>query len=209
MNTTKWAALLCAVLTLGILSGCGGEAPASRPAPEQPPVQTSEPSPEPSPEEAGSASDLGSLTSFNAVTLDGGSFTQDDIAACDVTVINFWSMTCAPCVMEMPDLAAFASALPDNVQLITVCLGGSEDSVKSVLSSAGFEGVTLIGGDGDLLELCRNIMYTPTTVFVNSAGELVGDEIIGRQPDLAEGYTEAINRVLSADGKAEISVEIE
>ena len=210
MNTKKWSALLGAVLALGILAGCGGEAPPT-PPPAQSAAQTPEPAPEPTPDETGSASALGSLTSFTAGTLDGGSFTQDDIAAMDVTVINFWALTCAPCVQEMPDLAAFAAALPDNVQLITVCLDGigNEDTVSSILNYSGFDGVTLISGDGDLQSLCGNLMYTPTTVFVNSDGELVGDELIGRQQDLAGSYTAAINKVLSAEGKAEISVEIE
>ena len=35
----------------------------------------------------------------------------------DVTVINFWALSCGPCIVEMPDLAEFAGALPDNVQL--------------------------------------------------------------------------------------------
>ena len=62
------------------------------------------------------------LNKFQAAALDGSEFTQDDFADRDVTVINFWALTCGPCIAEMPDLAAFAGALPDNVQVITVCL---------------------------------------------------------------------------------------
>lgn len=42
----------------------------------------------------GTASEFGSLQSFSADTLDGGTFTQKDIAAKDITVINFWSLMC-------------------------------------------------------------------------------------------------------------------
>lgn len=87
------ALLLAAVLTAGIPAGCASSA------------------------SSGSERRLGS---FQAVTLDGGTFTQADIAGKDVTIINFWGTFCAPCIAEMPDLAAFAKALPDNVQLITV-----------------------------------------------------------------------------------------
>lgn len=59
-----------------------------------------------------------SLKTFTAKTLDGGTFTQEDIAAKDVTVINFWSLMCGPCVAEMPDIAAFSKALPDNVRMV-------------------------------------------------------------------------------------------
>ena len=40
------------------------------------------------------------LKTFTAKTLGGGTFTQEDIAAKDVTVINFWSLLCGYCVDE-------------------------------------------------------------------------------------------------------------
>lgn len=160
-------------------------------------------------EDSGTAAALGALASFSADTLDGGTFTQDDIQEKDVTVINFWSLTCGPCIAEMPDLAAFAAALPDNVQVITVCLdgAGNETYAGTVLEEAGFVGVTLISGDGDLQTLCGNLMYTPTTVFVDAEGNLVGDAVIGRQADLAETFLEAVNQVLTAGGKEAVSLE--
>lgn len=186
---------LGAILTLGLLVGCGGEAPSQ---PEDAPPEDSQ----------STAASLGTLASFEAGTLDGGLFTQDDIAAKDVTVLNFWALSCGPCIAEMPDLAEFAGALPDNVQLVTVCLdgAGSEETAKSVLKEAGFEGVTLISGSGDLLDLSRNLIYTPTTVFVDSEG-LVVDAIVGGQEDLSGTFLAAVNNVLKAGGKAEISFE--
>ncbi|MCI9001835.1 MAG: TlpA family protein disulfide reductase [Oscillibacter sp.] len=205
-NKTMLALLLCAVLSIGLLTtGCSGktEAPsAQEPEADAPPVQDSE-------EKAGTASALGSLHSFSADTLDGGVFTQDDIAAKDVTVMNFWALSCGPCIVEMPDLAAFAGALPDNAQVVTVCLdgNGNEDTAREVLQEAGFEGVTLITGSEDLLELSQNLMYTPTTIFVDSDGNLVGDAIIGGQENLSATFLDAVNVVLQAGGKAEISLE--
>lgn len=43
---------------------------------------------------------------------------------------------------------------------------------------------------------------------MNSEGEIVGEKIEGRRPDLAEVYTAAVNKVLKEAGKAEISVEV-
>ena len=149
------------------------------------------------------------MKSFSAGTLDGGTFTQDDIAAKDVTAINFWSLTCGPCIIEMPDLAAFAAALPENVQLVTVCLDGlgNEETAKSILEESGFTGVTLISGDGDLAALCGNLMYTPTTIFADAGGSLIGDAVIGGQEDLSGTFLAAVNKVLVESGKAEISLE--
>lgn len=180
MKTKKLLSLLLAILlTIPLLSACS--------------------------EEDGSLN----FTSFSAATLDGGSFTQDDIAAKDVTVINFWGTFCGPCISEMPDLAAFEKALPDNVQLITVCLDaqGNEETAKTLLAQAGFEGITLTGGDEKFQKICRPVTAVPVTVFVDSKGKQVGGKILGAQPDLFQVYQESINEVLKKGGKAEISLE--
>ena len=44
------------------------------------------------------------------------------------------------------------------------------------------------------------------TLLADSAGNLAGDAIIGAQEDLEAVYLEAVNAVLAADGKAEISL---
>lgn len=201
------AMTLSAILALGVLAGCGGGN-----APEQP-ADTAQPENTAQSEDAAqdgqdAGTGLGTLASFTAGTLDGGTFTQDDIMAKDVTVINFWALSCGPCIVEMPDLAEFAGALPDNVQLVTVCLdgNGNEDTAREVLEKAGFEGVTLISGSGDLLDLSRNLMYTPTTVFVDGEG-MVADAVIGGQEDLSGTFLAAVNAVLEGSGKAEISLE--
>lgn len=146
------------------------------------------------------------LKSFNAETLDGLDYTQEDLAKKDVTVFHFWALTCAPCIREMPDIAEFAKSLPENVQLITVCLDGGYDQegAKSVLKEAGYEGLTLLSGDGDFQKLCYEIQYTPTTIVVDKDGNMIGEEIIGAQENLTRVYTDAINEALSSMGKAEL-----
>lgn len=187
MNMKKMIAPLFAlILAMAVLAGC-----ASDPAP-------SEDAP---------------LSSFTADTLDGGSFTQDGIKSKDVTVINFWGTFCPPCIAEMPDLASYAKALPDNVQLITVCLDAvdaeSMEKARAILDAAGYEGVTLLPGDDpDFLSLCQSIQAVPTTIFVDSSGKIADNPIVGGQVDLEEltkNYTGKVNEVLTASGKAEIS----
>lgn len=204
MNAEKRILLLLGTALLLLLAGCGGKS-----VPSESPAEETQSSQAPAEEEKDGAAALGSLAAFSAGTLDGGTFTQDDIAAKDVTVLNFWALTCPPCIAEIPEIAAFEQALPDNVAMVTVCLDGygNEDSVNEVLEQAGFEGVTLISGDGDLLDLAGNLMYTPTTVLADSGGTLVGEAIIGGQADLAAAYLEAVNQALTAGGKDEISLE--
>lgn len=199
-----FALLFFAVLTISLLAaGCSGE--------KDPAAVTDSHAQNGDSGSAltGTAAELGSLESFTAKTLDGGSLTQEDIAAKDVTIINFWSLMCGPCIAEMPALAAFEKALPDNVRLVTVCLDGegNEEAAESILKEAGYEGVTLLSGTGDFGGVCENIQYTPTTVIADPAGNLVGDAIIGGQEDLSGTFLAAVNAVLRASGKEEIALE--
>lgn len=186
----KGICLLCTLLLFALLTACG-EAPA----------QTSEREP----------ADQAAVTlpDFTADTLDGGSFSLADVQAKDVTVINFWALTCGPCIDEMPDLAAFANTLPDNVQLITVCLDGltGKTEAQKVMETAGFPGATLFRGNDAYRALCSSVVYTPTTIFVDRQGQISGSAIIGRQQDLTGTYTTAINQALEAQGKEGISLD--
>lgn len=150
------------------------------------------------------------LKTFTAKTLDGGTFTQEDIAAKDVTVINFWSLLCGYCIDELPDIAKYAATLPDNVQVITVCLGLDGEmeieAAKSTLQDTGFTGVTLMEGDGDFSTVCDEVQYTPTTIFVDRDGNTVGDAITTAMgaDQMAEAYTQHINEVLKTMGQPEL-----
>lgn len=147
------------------------------------------------------------LKSFEAEMLDGGIFTQENLAKKDITVLNFWALTCGPCISEMPDLAEFEKTMPDNVQVLTVCLDGRGDKARTeeILVAAGFEGGTLISGNGDFLKIAGAIQYTPTTLIVDADGNIVGDAIIGGQENLEKVFTEAVNQALKKMGKAQIA----
>ncbi len=186
--------LLTALFTAVLLSGCGGQKKGEVSEDKDREVRQESENP------------MGSLASFEAGTLEGELFTQEDLGEKDVTVINFWSLTCGPCLAEMPDIAEFAQNLPDNVQMITVCLDGSLDpeETKRVLEEAGFGGVTLISGNGDLAKVCAAVQFTPTTILADAEGNILGEAIIGMQKSLEEVYTEAVNAALEDMGKEKI-----
>lgn len=211
-HTTKLLALL---LTLGLLlTACADQSnqpsqpdDQSAPAADSAGNTDSTDSAADSDSSGGEAGEEPGLRSFSAATLDGGSFSPEDIAAKDVTVINFWALSCAPCIAEMPDLAAFAAALPENVGVATVCLDGygDQETALEVLEGTDLVSATVISGNGDLASLCSALIYTPTTVLVDGEGTLM-EVIVGGQADLSGTYLAAVNKVLAASGKAEISL---
>lgn len=224
---------LAAVGTLAgclVLAGCGSspepstsQPPQAQPAASQQPTAAKQ---DAKPSDTAKASDdstLGSESSssdsvgrsdlqlgeFQAKTLQGGSFTQEDIAAKDVTVLNMWSTTCGPCVNEMPEVAAFAAALPDNVQVVTYCFDGlvNEARADRVLQNADFQGTTLITADGGLKDVLNLVQYTPTTIFVSKDGTVVGDALVGVPEDLQKTYLDRVNDVLDSMGEKGITLE--
>lgn len=202
MKRIKIIALaLSTIIAFSMLTGCGAKSETSAQGGSAAATQSQS--------QSGSvASSLGNLKTFKADTLAGVSFTQDNFAKKDITVINFWSLECGPCVDELPSIAKFSKTLPDNVQLITVNLDDvdkmTESAVREELKKAGFDGTTLIGGDGDLKTFVSKIQYTPTTILVDKDGNTLGDGIVGSPSDLAKAYTDAINSALKSIGKAEL-----
>ena len=173
-HTTKFLALL---LALGLLlTACAGQ-PDDQSAPAADSADHTD-STDSSAGDGGEAGEEPGLRSFSAATLDGGSFSPEDIAAKDVTVINFWALSCAPCIAEMPDLAAFAAALPENVGVATVCLDGygDQETALEVLEGTDLVSSTVISGNGDLASLCSALIYTPTTVLVDGEGHADGGD---------------------------------
>lgn len=156
--------------------------------------------------QAPTVSNLGDLS---ASTIDGGTFTAADLASKDITIVNFWSITCPPCVAEMPDLAEIQRELPANVQLITVLLDGQSgvQEAQSILNQAGYRGVTLVPtqSSGDLISAVSDIMYMPTTVLYDSQGVALS-EFVGGQMDLEDTIENAVNHQLSLMGKPAIDL---
>ena len=146
---------------------------------------------------------LTDLNTFTADTVSGETVSEELFADYDVTMINIWSTTCPPCIAEMPVLASIRTRLPENVQLITWCLDGdvNKDTAASVLDDAKFDGVTLISAGGDLTTLYGQLMYTPTTIYVDSAGNIIGEEIIGAPANPESDYVKGFNDSLTAIGR--------
>ena len=91
-------------------------------------------------------------------------------------VLNFWAGLCPPCRAEMPDLQKFHDEFNDRVVLLGIDVGqftglGNEDDALALLESLG---ISYPAGSTDDAAIMRNysVLGMPTTVFINSQGEL-------------------------------------
>ncbi len=209
-------AVTAGALCVSLLAGCGSAtlAPVADPVASQNPSAAQESANDTGADEATydvtddselmtSASDYPNLSSFTAKTLDGKTFTKDDLAKADVTLINFWSVYCPYCLEEMPDIAAWAKKLPKNVQVITVCTDYSSDSQSAaeIIEDAGLTCPTLVSGTGDFEDLASSVMYLPTTLVVDSTGKVVGDVLEGAPQNVGATYGQMVDAALKAQGK--------
>ncbi len=144
-------------------------------------------------------SDLSKISEFEAVDFDGNEVTQEVFQDAKLTMINYWGTYCMPCINEMPELAKINKEYED-FQLIGVPIDvdfskpDSEEYKKAlnILEEAGadFRNISLAG---EVLEFAKAIPGIPTTIFVDSEGNMVGDPVVGAQTDQ---YRERIEEFL-------------
>ncbi len=142
----------------------------------------------------------GDLSNFSAKTMSGKTFTQEDFGDYDLTIVNVWSTTCMYCIEEMEGLEILYQKLPENVNFITICIDAAFDMdfAQTILTQKGASFETLIGNKALNDNLFQNLIGTPTTVFVDSTGKLVGKAMVGAPctEDMnraADHYLEAAN----------------
>ena len=130
---------------------------------------------------------------FTAELLTCGTVDNSVFADKDLTVINIWGTTCYPCIGEMPELAAWSEELPENVQLVgLVCdvAAGNEDDIETALMICEATGVNYPNWlcSEDFSEMLSGMPFTPTTIFVDRSGAIVGEPICGAFVDQYKAF---------------------
>ena len=127
----------------------------------------------------------GRLSSFTATDLEDNEVSQEILADYDLTLVNVWATFCGPCLREMPSLGELAAEYqPQGVNIIgivpdTLTSEGEldEDQVdlaRDLVEETKAEYTHLLPSQ-DLFGLLGQIYAVPTTFFVDSEGNQVGD----------------------------------
>ncbi|MGN0486811.1 MAG: TlpA family protein disulfide reductase [Acutalibacteraceae bacterium] len=129
-----------------------------------------------------------SFASFAAVDLKGTRYDQSLFKDKKLTMINIWATFCGPCINEMPDLQTISEEYSDgdDFQIIGIVCDVTKDTkgfydesllsqAKAITDELGITYISLLPSaslDGIML---NEVYSVPTTVFVDSEGNIVGE----------------------------------
>ena len=148
---------------------------------------------------------FGLLNSFSVKSLDGAQVDQTIFSGAKLTMVNVWATFCGPCINEMPELGTLAAEYKDKgFQIVGIPIdtldssGKISDSqietAKSIVEKTG-AAYTHLEPTGALAGIANQVMYVPTTIFVDKDGNQVGDEVTGAMSK--EEWTALIDKYLA------------
>jgi thiol-disulfide isomerase/thioredoxin len=153
------------------MTGCGGGGSSEKSEPAEASTQSTQ--------------TAGSGISFKTTDLAGNAVDSKELFAKNkVTMINIWGTYCGPCIEEMPELEQMSKEYADKgagIVGLVVDVTESDDSkladANGIVKDTGvtYQNLKAWDGFGDQL----SAPGTPTTYFVDSNGNLIGDPVVG------------------------------
>jgi thiol-disulfide isomerase/thioredoxin len=136
---------------------------------------------------------------FSSRGLEGEAVTDAVFTGAKLTMINIWATWCPPCIAEMPDLGRLARSMPEGSQLVGVILdagdSGALDKAKGILAKANADFLQILPADA-MWPVIGEVDAIPTTIFVDSRGNVVGEPLVGSRPE--EAYRSEIEKILKS-----------
>lgn len=125
-----------------------------------------------------------SLSAMTTTDIEGNAVDASIFNGHTLTMVNFWSTTCGPCIREMPDLAKLNTA-HEGFQVLGVVLNISETnmdelpSVLDVVEQTGADYPHLAVSESLYEAKVKSIQFVPETIFVDAQGDQVGEAYVG------------------------------
>ena len=120
---------------------------------------------------------------FKTYDIYGEPITYEIFADAKLTLVNLWGTYCPPCLHEMPFLGELSREYAEkDVAFVGIVIDvGDADSMelaKQIVTDAGADFTHLLIAEA-MTNALNDVLYIPTTFFVDSQGQQVGEMIIG------------------------------
>jgi peroxiredoxin len=161
-----------------VLQGCGGPESEAPVVSEEPEAETmeSEEAPletagEPPVEEPRVGIFQGNVApDFTLYDLEGNQICLEDLRGQQV-IVNFWQMSCGPCLAEKQELQAFMDEYGDeNVTILSINLRDSQQLVEEYMDENGYSFPVLFDTHDNFAAVEYRVRATPTSVFIDEEG---------------------------------------
>ncbi|WP_265569701.1 TlpA family protein disulfide reductase [Sphingomicrobium nitratireducens] len=110
------------------------------------------------------------LPAISVTTPDGKQVPLADIAGGEPLLVNLWASWCAPCVEELPTLAALAAREGAPAVLTLNQDMGPQSSVEAFIEEKGLEGIEAWQDPAMAMTDALAVQVMPTTVLYGSDG---------------------------------------
>ena len=139
--------------------------------------------------------------------INGETYTEAMFQDYELTFVNVFATWCSPCIAEIPDLEQLHQDMADQgVNVVGIVLdtadgkGGTDpealETAQLLAEETGASYPFLVPDAGLMNGLLTGIQAVPTSFFVDSEGNLVGNVYTGSRS--LEDWTEIVNQELEA-----------
>lgn len=119
----------------------------------------------------------GEKLKFSTVDIDGNSVTDSILKDAKVIMINYWEPWCGPCVREMPDIEELYEEYKDQGLLVIGVFSTKDmDNEVRILLNKYNISYPIVYVDSNLEKYGED--YVPSTIFVDSNGNIISSEPI-------------------------------
>ena len=120
---------------------------------------------------------------FMTFDIYGEPITYEIFADAKLTLVNLWGTYCPPCIHEMPFLGELSREYAEkDVAIVGIVIDvgdtASLELAKRIVSDTNADFTHLLIADA-MTGALNDVLYIPTTFFVDSQGRQVGEMIIG------------------------------
>lgn len=137
---------------------------------------------------------------FQLKDLEGNEIDNEVFSESTVTLVNLWGTFCSPCIREMPELdKLYKEKKDDGLGVIGIVTDGNETVANEIIGALGISYSHLVPTEEFSKDYLFNFEYVPTTIFVNSKGEIVGETIVGARS--YDEFKEIIEKLLKENKK--------
>ncbi len=182
------------LMAVMLISGCGKQEESASPESEETEMTDAAQD-----EQEDTSSDgSGLFGTFYAQTLYGEDVTEEIFSQADLTMVNIWGTFCNPCIEEMPALGELSREYADyGFQIVGLISDVTEPEDRlsiQIVEETKADYTHMVASLDFQNGILRYVQGVPTTVFIDSEGNMVGEVYVGARDK--EAWSQIIGELL-------------